>query len=1477
MTRAHTAQLPDQNSEKSACGVGFVVSRDGTASRRRLDEALAALACVEHRGAVGADGVTGDGAGVMTDIPFGLLGLTFGEVAVATLFVSASPERRRRALRIFRDTFDFAGFSELDRRAVPIEPEVLGAQALRSLPSIVQIVLARPESIRTEAAFNAQLHFAQQRTRSRLRSAGASLDLHFASLSTRTIVYKALTRSADLMAFYPDLRDPRYETRFALFHRRFSTNTRTSWDRAQPFRLIAHNGEINTIAGNRSWSYSREQSLGLPRDELLAHGHTSDSGSLNQQVEALKYRSSMPHTEDILAIMIPPAGPQSAYYSFWGRAMEPWDGPAFVTYADAESVGARLDRNGFRPCRWAMTDDAFYLASEAGLFGLRDAEITSKGTLNAGRGVTVALGSGEVHFRDPSRSRENGGALFEPRLSPFPACPPAPPIDTPHHLGMHGVSPDELESVLIPMIATGKEPIGSMGDTAQPAVLSDARRSLYDFFFQDFAQVTNPPLDYLRERMVTDVQTALGRRPNIFAPKELLPPQPGWELDSPILSRARMEVIRRLDEQPIGAMKIRQRVVSATFLRADGPEGLGLALERIAVSALEAVRSGVAVLVLSDRNADRDNPPVPSLLALRAVVNRLNKGGLRLASSIVVEAGDIRSAHHVACAIGFGATAVCAHVALAIAAAGQHRGIKDIEPATRERNLEAALQAGLLKIMSKVGISVLRSYQSSKLYTPLGLSKALVKRRFPGLPSAVGGLSLEDFATDILARTADASAIDAPVARLYRFREHNKHSAGERHAMTAEHSRVVHDMVADGASGPERAEAWQRYVGIGHGGPSRLAQLLALRPATVPVKLHEVEPASAILRRFGSGAMSFGAISAESQRDIFVAMRAVGGRSNSGEGGENPYYFVDGTTASTKQIASGRFGVTAEYLVVGDEIEIKMAQGAKPGEGGQLMGVKVGEAIAKARHASVGVDLISPPPQHDIYSIEDLKQLIDELKELAPGASIAVKLVAGKGIGTVAAGVVKAGADVIQISGGSGGTGAATLTSMMHAGLPWEVGLVDAHQTLIAQGLRHHVTLRVDGGLHTGADVMVAAALGADEFGFGKLLLVAAGCIMARICEKNRCPRGIATHAPRFTDKYRGKPEHVVRLLEQLAEDVRRQLAAVGARNLREIVGQTGLLRENPEYSHIIADRALDLGHFLDGSHYIPRPRRPLFAGALSSLGARLTDDCQPAIDRGEPVVASYAIKSTDRAVLTRLSGDLARRSHHLRMANLRAGRGPDDAPHTLPEGTIELTFTGSAGQGFGAFVVGGLDVTLRGEANDNACKSISGGKVVIRPQKDAGFAAESNVIIGNCALYGATGGTVFVHGVAGDRFAVRNSGATAVVEGAGLHACEYMTQGVVVILGEVSFNVGAGMTGGTVYLSHASIARINPEYLVAEPLNDAAANELHTLLTAYHEATQSVTAGRMLGDWPTARLRMRRCVPLAARDSAAQVVAEVA
>jgi glutamate synthase domain-containing protein 2/glutamate synthase domain-containing protein 1/glutamate synthase domain-containing protein 3 len=1465
--------------EIDACGVGFVASRVGEGRHEILRQGLHALKCVEHRGGVLSDGSTGDGAGIMADIPFELFGFAPKSIVVASLFLMTPPERRQAALDTFERTFAFAGLKLKGYRAVPVDPSALGPKAQASMPELLHAFLERPAFCRTDASLNQLLYSARTRLRTQLQQAGVIKEFFLSSLSTTTINYKAQCSSGALPLFYDDLRNPAFKTRFCMFHRRFSTNTMTTWDKVQPFRLIAHNGEINTIRANRSWSYSREQAMGLPMDELLTHKGISDSGHFNEMTEALKYRGCIPELEDILAIMIPPAGEMNDWYRFWSRAQEPWDGPAFIAFCDGETIGGRLDRNGFRPCRWSLTKDRFFFASEAGVFDLPDEEVLAKGTLKAGTGVKLDLHGGEVHFRDPSESRENEGAHLDPRLYELGRKDPAPPRYL-HKKRLFGLSREELDRLLLPMVESAKEPIGSMGDTARLAVLSSERRSFFDYFFQTFAQVTNPPLDYLREKMVTDLSTYLGKRPNIFQPKELIPPAPALLAPTPVLRLSQMEWLRELKKgaHDPALPRIRARELDCTFAREAGAKGLEDAIVRIGQEALRLARQGAGVLVLTDKDASLERPAVPSLLALRAVVTELNNEGLRLECSIVVETGDARSSHQVAALIAFGATAVCPALTFELARAADERRFEGMSADEREERAAIALEGGLLKIMSKMGISVVRSYQSSKLFCAVGLGEDITGRFFHDMetPTPIGGISLAHLAEDLLRQTRDAAPDhDDELPTLHLLREHNKGAAGERHSMTSARTRVVHELVK--AEGERARELYDEYLRQGaEDEPISPRHLLELVPAERPLSLDAVEPVADVTRRFGAGAMSFGAISAESQRDIFRAMRRLGGRSNSGEGGENPFYYVDGTTATTKQVASGRFGVTAEYLAAGEEIEIKVAQGAKPGEGGQLMAVKVDEHIARARFSSPRVDLISPPPLHDIYSIEDLKQLIYELKQLYPQRRVCVKLVSGVNIGTIAAGVVKAGADVVQISGGDGGTGAATLTSMRHAGLPWELGLVEVHRVLVERGLRDHVRLRADGGMSSGKDIVMACALGADEVGFGKLLLVAEGCIMARICEKNTCPRGIATHDERFKKKYRGSEDDVVALLTHIAEDVRRQLSLLGVERLEDVVGRARLLRPAVKHASLVTRRGIVLDGLLQEARPQPGTERPSpFLQEPTELNLRLADEAKPALERDEPVELVATVRSTDRAVLARLNGRLAERLRDERMARIARGEpaGPE-VPLGLREGVVKVHLRGSAGQGFGVFLQRGLDVLLEGEANDSVCKGMSGGRVVVRPQRGVPFVPEKSAILGNCALYGATGGALYVSGVAGDRFAVRNSGATAVIDGVGMHACGYMTGGTVVILGFTSHNLGSGMTGGTLYTRVDNEPRMNRDYIAPIPLVAGDEEELRRLLEQHHERTGGVSSRELLEDWGKTLALFCKYVPVA---EAARAIADAA
>lgn len=1437
--------------EHSSCGVGFVVSRKGVAGHETLAQALRALAAVEHRGACAADRKSGDGAGIMTDIPFDMLGRRRGEIAVAFLFLPPDSQRRASIRHLIESTFGFLGMTISSYREVPVNAEVVGPIAKTTMPYMEQAIIERPRHCRTQQSFDQLLYRAKQLLRSRAWSEGFKGRYFFASLSTKTIIYKALTTASALPELYPDLTNPAFTTRFALFHRRFSTNTNSTWDKAQPFRMIGHNGEINTIAGNRSWSFSREMSLGLPEGELITHTDISDSGSLNEMVEALKFRSSITRLPEILSIMIPPAKAGSSFYKFWSRAMEPWDGPALIAFSDGETVGARLDRNGFRPARWVMTEDHFFLASECGTYEIDQTQVERKGSLAAGTGVAVDMRSGKVDFGDPGDSDTNRNAQFDPRLVTLrEADISLEPLHL-NKLPVFQYVKEDLDRVLIPMITTGKEPISSIGDTARPAVLSEQPRSFFDYFYQNFAQVTNPPLDYLRERNVTDLSIYLGKRPNIFAPKELIPPVESIELPSPILSLSQMAYFEK-QLRDGGPQAGDLAILQAVFEREHGPAAMVERLDRLQQEAIEAARNGASIVILSDSEASPEQPPIPSLLALRSVVNALNKRGLRLQVSVICHSGEVRNTHHVAALIGFGAAAVCPYLALEVARYENNAKLNRLDPTTKEHNLIHAFENGLLKIMAKMGISVVRSYQSSKLFTPLGLSKELVNEFFPGLKSPLGGLDLEQIAQRLLTHTpADGEQLRGyTLPNTHQYKEHNKGLVGEKHSMTNTRSKIIHQLARETGLDLDNPMLYQEYVRMGrHDEPVNLRHLMNPKSGAQPLPLESVESRESLLRRFGSGAMSFGAISAEAQRDIFKAMEAIGGRANSGEGGENPYYYSEGVTASTKQVASGRFGVTSRYLAGATEYQIKIAQGAKPGEGGQLMGVKVTDDIAKARHTLPGIDLISPPPLHDIYSIEDLKELIYQLKQFNPEAKVSVKLVAGTNVGTIAVGVAKAGADIIQISGGDGGTGAAPMSSMKQAGLPWELGLIEAHRALSENNLREHVTLRTDGGLSTGRDLVLAALLGAEEFDFGKLLLVAQGCVMARICEKNTCPTGIATHNPKFKAKYQGTPEHIVTVMHYLADEMRRLLADMGFNQLHDIIGRTDLLTVAEQHRALVKQLGFDLGYFTAAPRPLGAKRENLFREGLNDLNQRIVDEALPPGLEHQAVHLTYEIGNTDRGILARLAGAMAERQHQQHLNALQqVESGVQEAYPT--DQTKNLVFRGSAGQGFGAFMSTGVQVLLWGEANDSVAKSMSGGEMVIRPGHTSQFKAHENTIIGNCAAYGATGGKLYVQGRAGDRFAVRNSGALAVVEGCGLHACEYMTSGTVIILGATGENIGAGMTGGSLFLLDVDRNAVNREYLSPAPLDGAEAAQLKQYLEDYAHKTQSAVAEELLADW---------------------------
>lgn len=1382
--------------EFSHCGVGFISSLKNVASYELLNMGLKGLQNVEHRGGASEDGFNGDGAGIMASVPHELLGIDESK-AVAMLFAPSNPDRYKLAISVFEESFRAHGLNISRYREVPINENAVSKTARSNMPMIIQAIIDRPSYCRTMGSFDELLYSAKQSTRSLGKEKGLIGELYFSSLSSRTIIYKALCTSIQLSEFYLDLKNPSFKTKFVLFHRRFSTNTLPSWDKVQPFRLIAHNGEINTIEGNRAAARSRELALGLREDQVLTMQGASDSGNFNEMVESLKYRSSIPFLKDILAIMVPPAeSDNSSYFKFWSRAMEPWDGPALIAYCDGKKIGARLDRSGFRPCRWKVTENFFALCSETGAFEIDPAVVLKQGVLSAGQTVNIHMYKGSVDFLNPDKLEENEDVFFDSRLKNLPYIDIVEnQIEIQDKLKIFYYTKEDLLKELYPMIEDGKGPIGSMGDTATLAAMSEEHRSIYDYFYQDFAQVTNPPLDYIRESLVTSMKVYLGRKPNVFSPKELIPPYSAIELESPILSLGQMDRVKQLKNCRIIDICFDRNFEKTQFLKF---------IDECVHQAVDATKNGINIIVLSDRNACYDKPAVPSIIVMRAIQIKLNQLGVRLKISLIVDSGEIRNGHQVAVLIAFGASAICPYLSLAIARDEESlKAVEHLTASEREQRLIKAFSESLLKIMAKRGISVVRSYQGSELFTIIGFDKEILERLFINHPLTIAGFDFEKLLDEIKTRTKKTMNSDS-LPNNFLYKEHAGGKLGEKHSLTTKRTKILHNLLEQEYKGI-KAKEWIEFKEEIERYPINIRDFFDFK-FKAEIEEAEVISREKILSHFGSGAMSYGSISAETQRDIFLAMDNIGGRSNSGEGGENPYYYSDGITAKIKQLASGRFGVTAKYLVIANEIQIKMAQGAKPGEGGQLMGVKVDEHIAKARYANKGVNLISPPPHHDIYSIEDLKQLIYELKQLAPKAKVSVKLVSGKNIGAIAMGVVKAGADIILISGGNGGTGAANLMSMKHAGLPWEIGLVEVHKALSSSGLRDKVVLRVDGGLFTGKDIVTAAIYGAEQFDFGKILLVSAGCIMARVCEKNTCPAGIATQDPKFKLRYKGTPEKIEKFLTYVADEVQYYLKCLGKKDLKSLIGCTELLGYELKHEKLRKKLNLNLEYFFKDI--------PSFTGKTIFENNELSTINKTILDQySENDTIELDILSTDRAVATSLAGV--------------------KALEEFPQNT-RLKFHGSAGQGFAAFATKGMDITLFGEANDSVAKGISGGCVSILPSKKSNSKNIENVLVGNTCLFGATGGEFYLNGYAGDRFAVRNSGATAIVEGVGLHACEYMTGGVVVILGNASKNIGAGMSGGKIYLMKENLVNVNRDFLTYSELSKEDEKELKLIYQNY-------------------------------------------
>ncbi len=1413
----------DDRFEREACGVGFIAARSLEPSYRLTRLAVECLKRLDHRGARAADG-TGDGAGLMTQIPYRLIerematrGLEVERESLGLVMCFIPALDAAVSRNVVGEALEAEGLRLLYWRAVPIDPSVLGEHARAVLPLIEQAVVAGDFD---DVEMERRLFFARKRME---RNANPGFSVP--SASGRTVVYKGLFTASRVADFYWDLRDPDYETAFAIFHQRFSTNTFPSWSNAQPFRTLAHNGEINTIQSNRSWMQARENAAtpGPWGDRLedlfpFLQPELSDSASLDNAFELIMQSGrSLAHAKEML---IPAAwenvtdlSPELvSFYRYHAFLTEPWDGPAAIAVSDGISLLAGMDRNGLRPARWTVSPDVVVVASEAGVCPEEEVRAVESGQLGPGESIVFDGTSGEIWHSDQVRDvlaalQPYGDWVNTETLkisAPFDDLNDDR-FDAGAQARIFDYTAEERRLILTPM-ALGQSPLGSMGDDTGLAVLAERPRRLTRYFHQMFAQVTNPAMDPIRERLVMSLKIQLGKRGPLL--EESASQAHLIELASPILSDAELEAIVRS-----GDKRFFSHWIAATWPVADGPDGMERRLTEICDEAEQSVRLGATILVLSDRETGPKDAPIPMTLVVGAVHHRLIDQRIRGEVSLVVVSGEPRDAHDIACLVGFGASAINPYLAIDQVIDLARTGMVEIDPVTAQENYRAALESELLKIMSKMGICTLSAYRGSELFEVIGLSEKVCHLAFRNAPRRLRGIGLEDIARQTLARHALHAETGHTSGGFY------KHRRGEEAHITG--PKAVLDLQK--SVRPSSGGTWEDYLSTVEDRPPALVRDLLTFVGREPVPLDEVEPAEAIARRFTTAAMSLGALSREAHEALAEAMNHLGGLSNSGEGGEDPARFGTPRNSMIKQVASGRFGVTPAYLNSAEELQIKISQGSKPGEGGQLPGHKVSEEIARLRHTDEGVTLISPPPHHDIYSIEDLAQLIYDLKAFKPTARVSVKLVSEPGVGTIAVGVAKADADVITISGSEGGTGASPLVSIKHAGSPWELGISEAHQALIAKGLRSRVALETDGGIRTGKDVVVAALLGAERFGFGTLPLLALGCKMVRQCHLNTCPVGIATQDLELREKYGGAPDQVVRLFMHLAAEVRHHLASIGARSIEEIVGRANLLMP-VDGEHPLSP---DLSSMLVEAHDRER-HRGYRTVPLSLLSIRLTDDARPALESGKPVELAYPIQNTDRTVGARLAGEVA-------------ARYGDEG---LPEDTITVRLSGVAGQSFGAWLTPGVSLRLEGVANDYVGKGMAGGKVSIIP-------AEPGVhVAGNAVLYGATGGRLHAAGRVGQRFAVRNSGAEAVVEGCSDHGCEYMTGGVAVVLGEVGRNFGAGMTGGTAYVYDPSLtlkSKMADTAPKPERLTDSELAELRSLIEQHRDATGSVLADELL------------------------------
>jgi glutamate synthase (ferredoxin) len=1480
--------LYDPKFEHDACGVGFIANSNGKKEYRILDFALQALCNLAHRGALDADAKTGDGAGVLTQLPHELfkreiekLGgklMQNSDLGVGFLFMPrANKYLASNCQRIVDEAVAEFGIYNFGWRPVPTNPKVLGDKARDTMPEIQQVLLGRTNGWSDEE-YERRLFLARKTAEKKVAEQKIE-GFYVPSFSSRTIVYKGLFNAPQLRTFYPDLKDPLFTTALAVYHQRYSTNTFPNWQLAHPFRMIAHNGEINTLLGNKNWTRARERELSSPiwKDKIevlkpLIQPDGSDSAALDNAMEILELSGrNILHSVMMLA---PEAWEKLAdlkpelkgFYQYHACLNEPWDGPAAVVFSDGRFVGATLDRNGLRPARYKVYEDGLVvMGSEAGVIPLDEKKVVRKGRLGPGKIIaidTVAaefLDNEQVKLKVSSQKpylawcHENIFSLTE-HAKPFsPEFNPVNILDLTLQQIAFGWDNEELREILKPMATSGAEPVGSMGDDTPLAVLSKRPRLLYDYFKQLFAQVTNPPIDSIREKVVMSLAIFMGRRKSWLEESEEHARM--IKIDSPFLLDYELKALQNIEHPGY-----RSETIFTHFSAEKGPSDLQAALQSICEQASLALDAGKCIIVLSDRFTDASKVPVPMLLAVGAVHHYLIREGKRMRASIVCESGEARDVHHFACLVGYGASAVNPYIAIDSIRQGVESGdyVDPLEKALAK--FRSAIENGMLKIMSKMGISTISSYRGAQIFEAIGLSQEVIDLCFFGTTSQMGGISLSQIAEDALRRHQQAFA-NPETAALEEGGNYTraKRGNGEFHAFNPQVVTSLHRFLKS-----NKPEEFQKYAEVVETRePVAPRDLLRFKSAqTVP--LDEVEPIENIRIRFTTAGMSLGALSPEAHECLAIAMNSIGGKSNSGEGGEDPARNTvrpngDNPSSAIKQVASGRFGVTPEYLASAQELEIKMAQGSKPGEGGQLPGHKVSPMIAKLRHSVPGVPLISPPPHHDIYSIEDLAQLIYDLKQVNPRAKVCVKLVSCSGVGTVAAGVAKAYADVVLISGHDGGTGASPLSSIKHAGGPFEFGVAEAHQTLMLNDLRSRIVLRTDGGIKTGRDIVMAALLGAEEFNFGTAALIAAGCAMFRVCHLNTCPVGVATQKEELRLKFRGKPENIVAFFNGVAQEVREILAQLGFRSLNEIVGRTDLLERRPVEDFPEEIRAkvasLDLSRLLyqvdttgtaDRIH--TRERNERFGD--SSLDDKILLDAKVALNGRGTVKLNYKINNVHRNIGTRVSGMI----------------GYNYGDKGLPEAAIDITIKGSAGQSFGAFLANGIRLKLYGEANDYVGKGMNGGEIIVRPPDGVKFDWANNILIGNTVMYGATGGKLFAAGRAGERFCVRNSGGLALVEGIGDHGCEYMTGGMVVVLGSAGRNFGAGMSGGLAYVYDPEDifpARYNNAMVSIERLqNPEEIKTLQSLIYAHLEHTESPRANDILKNWKDTVGHFWRVVP---------------